>query len=127
MCGRGVVLVEAARQWPAASYVGVELDADALAGARDNLRSVRNPPHTGAPLYPRAFGNMCDGPLLLRCHTQDAVCSMSSGWCTSAGGGCCRRWGRVAQWGRATSCPAAGCSEHCALKPSALSRARCSP
>jgi len=53
------------------------------------------------------------------------VCSAPSGWCTSAGGGCCRRWGRVAWWGRATCC--AGCSEHCGLKPSALSCARCSP
>ena len=31
----------------------------------------------------------------------------------------CGRWRRVAQWGRATS--RAGCFEHCALKPPALS------
>ena len=33
-----------------------------------------------------------------------------------------RRWGRVAKWGRAAFC--AGCFEHCALEPSALSCAR---
>jgi len=52
----------------------------------------------------------------------DASAERRPGWCTSAGGGCCRLWVRVGWWGRATSC--AGCFGHCALKPSVLSCAR---
>eukprot|EP00439_Symbiodinium_sp_Y106_P083576 s515_g23.t2 len=40
MCGKAVILVEAALSWPNCHYIGVDLDASQLSGARSNVRDL---------------------------------------------------------------------------------------
>jgi len=40
MCGKGIVLVEAALNWPDATYLGLDIDPQQLCAAQDNLAKV---------------------------------------------------------------------------------------